>query len=249
MNGHDDLGDRIRRAFADEHFTVPVESILRRTHRRRWTRWWPDRPAVPLYVAMAMLLLLALFLAGISLREHQNKTLAPTPGISPTTSGRTAPGVPIFTVDADRKKGAHVHEMPRGSFVDQEFRATLPTLVQVAVVIGRDPRTAPPPIPDGGPIGPIRVQFLERGTVLVAKTVEARNNVETMVDLGPPLRVEVGRTYILRVTNIAPTVLGFYFNINPDPQNRTVLHGAVDPPGVAPHEHALSARILGRSTP
>jgi hypothetical protein len=249
MNDHDDLGDRIRRAFADEHFAVPVEAILRRAHRRRWIRWWPDRPAVPLHVAAAMLLLLALFLAGIGLRGLQNKALAPSPVIAPTTSSRIPSGVPIFSVDADRRKGAHVHEMPRGSFVDQEFRATLPAVVQVAVVIGRDPNTAPPPVPDGGPIGPIRVQLLERGIVLVTKNVEARNNVETMVDLDPPLRVEAGRTYTLRVANIAPTVLGFYFNTNPNPQNRTVLHGAVDPPGVAPHQHALSARILGHSAP
>lgn len=248
MNDHDDLGDRIRRAFADEHFAVPVETVLRRAHRRRWTRWWPDRPAVALHVAAAMLLLLALFLAGIGLRGLQNKALAPSPEFAPTTSSRIPSGVPIFSVDADRRKGAHVHEMPQGSFVDQEFRATLPVVVQVAIVIGRDPNTAPPAVPDGGPIGLIRIQLLERGTVLLTKTVEARNNVETMVDLAP-LRVEVGKTYILRVTNVASAVLGFYFNTNPNPQNRTVLHDAVDPPGVAPHEHALSARILGRSTP
>jgi hypothetical protein len=153
---------------------------------------------------------------------------------------------PIYRVDADRTTGAHVHELPPGSRVDQWFTATQHGVIRLAAMIGRDPQTAPPPVPDGGPVGRVRFQLLDdRDRVLADRTVQARNNVETVVTLEQPVPLEVGKRYILRVTNRADVILGFYFNRNPYPRDGTILYGAVDPPGVSSHEHALSGNVLG----
>ena len=87
----------------------------------------------------------------------------------------------------------------------------------------------------------MRFELLDCPAVPVAHEVDALNNVDTVVALDPPVSVNQGQMCTLRVTNLErATTLGFYFNRNPNPENQTVLHGAVDPPGAsAPHEHDL----------
>lgn len=147
----------------------------------------------------------------------------------------------MYSVSADQSQGAHVHEIPPWSSVEQQFQATLPKILRVAVVIGRSGR------PDRAPIGVVRFEFRGCTTEPINSTVQAINNVETLVEFSSPVEVSTGKTCALHVTNFGQGVLGFYFNQDSDPQHRTVLHGATDPPGdPTPHDHALSGHVLGQ---
>lgn len=162
---------------------------------------------------------------------------------SATTTGPLSPTAVLYRIDADSAKGAHVHELPTGSSVDQQFRATVPKIVRLAAIIGSDA------FRDKEKIGRVQFQLLDCTTAPVDHTVDALNNIDTVVTLDPPVSVNPGQICTLRVTNLDEKTLGFLFNRNPNPENKTVLHGAVDPPGAStPHEHALSGHVLGQSS-
>lgn len=196
---------------------------------------------------MVILVLVIVVVAASLLYVAVNWGTSPQAGAptqpSATTTGPLSPTAVLYRIDADSAKGAHVHELPQGSSVDQQFRATVPKIVRLAAIIGSDA------FPDEVVIGKVQFQLLDCTTVRVDYTVDALNNIDTVVTLDPPVSVNPGQICTLRVTNLEQRTLGFLFNRNPNPENKTVLHGAVDPPGAStPHEHALSGHVLGQSS-
>jgi hypothetical protein len=193
-----------------------------------------------------VILVLAIVAAASLLYVAVNWGTSPQAGAptqsSATTIGPLSPTLFLYRIDANPATGAHVHELPQGSSVDQQFRATAPKIVRFPAIIGSDA------FPDGAIIGKVQFQLLDCTTVRVDRTVDALNNIDTLVTLDSPVQVNPGQMCTLRVTNLAQRTLGFFFNHNPNLENQTVLHGAVDPPGASTqHEHALSGHVLGQS--
>jgi transcriptional regulator with XRE-family HTH domain len=217
------------KASLDEPRKPPHESVSSRSAA--------FSPALGFKYVRFRILLAALLLAVLALAVLLNLKMRPDER-SPQGSARTAL---MYAMDADRTKGAHVHEIPPGSAVDQSFPATMPRVLRLAVIVGREGH------PDGAEIGKIDLQLLGCSRMPINWTREARNNIDTLVEPGSPVDVEVGKTCTLRVTNRARITLGFWFNQNASPQYGTILHGAIDPPGdPVPHGHALSGHVLGQ---
>jgi hypothetical protein len=195
-------------------------------------------PMLVLVAVVASLIYIAISWAS----NRQSRTAFPSPS---SQTGATSPISQVkvlYRTDADTAKGAHVHELPPGGSVDQQFRAVTPKIVRLAAVIGSSD------FADRAEIGRVRFELLDCTAVPVTHDVDAFNNVDTVVTLDPPVPLNQGQMCTLRVTNLEQArTLGLYFNRNPNPENQTVLHGAVDPPGAsAPHEHDLSGQVLGQ---
>jgi hypothetical protein len=135
---------------------------------------------------------------------------------------------------------------PQGK-IEQRFRVTTSQIQRVSVVVGRDGSLYPPDIPNGEPIGAIRVQLLDlKGNVLLDEREQARNNVTTTVSASSPITVETGSIYILIVTNEAEGPLGFYFGRRDNtPIESTTVQGGHAKDQEGPTPDGLSGSIEG----
>jgi len=218
-----------------------ADSIVAITARPARVR---SRGALRFAALIAATALLAL-VAIVNLARPDAPSLpGPTP-TAPSEPGVSLPPEPIpahiYAVNGDSAVGARPWQMPRDSHVDQAFVATLPQIVQAGAIIGRSN------FPDAQcGAGLAEFQILDEVRVIWNGITDICNNVGTSVDFDPPLDVEVGKRYVLRIFNRSEAALGFYLQreLNAEP---AVVSGSLNSPydGVV-EGRSLSGAIVGQ---
>lgn len=175
-------------------------------------------------------------------RETPSRTPAPV------ATGSTPVGQVFYDVNSDNGDGAVVAEIHPGGGVEQPFTPTAYQVSFVGVVTSRDPSRGPavadPACPDTA-VGKVRYEVVHRdGRVLRdSGDLPACRDTATPRTLNPPLPVEAGERYILRVTNRTDTILSIYFNRAPGVEPFLRIRDEVD--ATAARGKSVSGRISG----